>query len=66
MNGRTDSNTSLFSVSCLFLLLCFGIICRRKCVSVRTCVCVAVNSYGCYIWIVNDLIHCNPFILFIL
>ena len=23
------------------------------------CVCVAVNNYGCYIWIVNDLTDWN-------
>ena len=25
------------------------------------CVCVAGNSYGCYIWIVNYLTDCNTF-----
>ena len=28
-------------------------------VSARVCVCVAVNNYGCYIWIVNDLTDWN-------
>ena len=32
-----------------------------KDVSVR--VCVAINSYGCYIWIVNDLTDCNTFFI---
>ena len=31
--------------------------CDGRCVSV--CVCLAVNSHGCYIWIVNDLTDCN-------
>ncbi len=28
------------------------------------CVCVAGNSYGCYIWIVNYLTDCNTFCFF--
>ncbi len=28
------------------------------------CVCLAVNSPGCYIWIVNDLTDCNTWVCF--
>ena len=30
------------------------------------CVCLAVNSPGCYIWIVNDLTDCNTWVFFFL
>ncbi len=38
-----------------FLLFDFRIVCVRRCV----CLCVAVNSHGCYIWIVNDITDSN-------
>ena len=46
---------------------CKWYICQRMCVyvSARVRVCVAVNSYGCYIWIVNDLTDCNTLFLFL-
>ncbi len=58
----TDSNTCLFSVPGLFSLIVFWNN-MSKDVCICQCVCVAVNSYGCYIWILDDVIDCNTFFL---
>ena len=46
----------MFSVSGFFFYL--GIVC------VRRCVCVAVISHACYIWIVHDITDFNTCFLF--
>ena len=59
VNGRTDSNTYFLSRVSFFVFQnnMFKDVCTRECA--RVCVCVAVNSYGSYIWIVNDITDSN-------
>ncbi len=35
------------------------------CQFVYLCVYVGVNSHACYIWIVNDITHCNTYLFFV-